>query len=80
MSAPKFPEGFFWGTATSSYQIEARGTRMARAPRSGTRTRTRPAGFGDRFGLIYVDFKTERRTPKLSATWFREAATRNAVV
>jgi beta-glucosidase len=53
---------------------------MARAPRSGTRTRTRPASFGDRFGLIYVDFMTGRRTPKLSATWFREAATRNAVV
>jgi beta-glucosidase len=37
-------------------------------------------GFGNRFGLVYVDFKTQRRTPKLSAEWFREAATRNAVV
>jgi len=38
------------------------------------------SGFGDRFGLIYVDFKTLERTPKLSAQWFREAARRNAVV
>jgi beta-glucosidase len=38
------------------------------------------AGFGDRFGLVYVDFKTQKRTPKLSAAWFREAARRNAVV
>jgi beta-glucosidase len=38
------------------------------------------AGFGDRFGLIYVDFKTVERTPKLGAQWFREAAHRNAVV
>ncbi len=38
------------------------------------------AGFGNRFGLVYVDFKTQKRTPKLSAAWFREAATRNAVV
>ena len=38
------------------------------------------AGFGNRFGLIYVDFKTQNRTPKLSAEWFREAAKQNAVV
>jgi beta-glucosidase len=38
------------------------------------------AGFGTRFGLAYVDFKTQQRTPKLSAHWFREAARRNAVV
>jgi beta-glucosidase len=37
-------------------------------------------GFGTRFGLIYVDFKTQKRIPKLSAEWFREAARRNAVV
>jgi len=37
-------------------------------------------GFGNRFGLIYVDFKTQKRTPKMSAAWFREAAARNAVV
>ncbi len=38
------------------------------------------AGFGNRFGLIYVDFETLERRPKLSAAWFREAAKRNAVV
>ncbi len=37
-------------------------------------------GYGNRFGLIYVDFETQRRIPKLSAEWFREAATHNAVV
>ena len=37
------------------------------------------AGFGNRFGLVYVDFKTQKRTPKMSAEWFREAARRNAV-
>jgi beta-glucosidase len=37
-------------------------------------------GFGNRFGLIYVDFETQKRIPKLSAEWFREAAARNAVV
>jgi hypothetical protein len=35
--------------------------------------------FGTRFGL-YVDFKTQKRVAKLSAQWFHEAATRNAVV
>jgi beta-glucosidase len=37
-------------------------------------------GYGDRFGLIYVDFDTLERIPKLSAEWFREAARQNAVV
>jgi beta-glucosidase len=37
-------------------------------------------GYGDRFGIVHVDFKTQKRTPKLSAQWFREAARRNAVV
>jgi beta-glucosidase len=37
-------------------------------------------GYGTRFGLVYVDFDTLQRTPKLSAEWFREAARRNAVV
>jgi beta-glucosidase/6-phospho-beta-glucosidase/beta-galactosidase len=33
-----------------------------------------------RFGLIYVDFRTEKRAPKLCAPWFHETARRNAVV
>jgi beta-glucosidase len=38
------------------------------------------AGFGNRFGLIYVHFKTQKRTPKLSASFYRETIRRNAVV
>ena len=37
-------------------------------------------GYGTRFGLVHVDFKTQKRTPKLSAAWFREASRRNAIV
>ncbi|WP_421740671.1 GH1 family beta-glucosidase [Cellulomonas sp.] len=37
-------------------------------------------GYGVRFGLIYVDFETQERIPKLSAQWLREAARRNSVV
>lgn len=37
-------------------------------------------GYGTRFGLVHVDFATQKRTPKLSAAWFKEAARRNAVV
>jgi beta-glucosidase len=36
-------------------------------------------GFANRFGLIFVDYKTQTRTPKLSAAYFREAAAKNAV-
>jgi beta-glucosidase len=38
------------------------------------------AGYGNRFGIIYVNFDTLERIPKLSAEWFREAARQNAVV
>lgn len=38
------------------------------------------AGYGNRFGIVYVDFKTQKRTAKQSAIFFREAAARNAVV
>jgi beta-glucosidase len=36
-------------------------------------------GYSKRFGLHYVDFKTQARTPKLSAEWYREVISRNAV-
>jgi beta-glucosidase len=38
------------------------------------------AGFGNRFGIVYVDFRTQKRTPKLSASYFREVAARNRVM
>jgi beta-glucosidase len=38
------------------------------------------AGYTNRYGLHYVDFETQTRTPKLSAAYFREVAARNAVV
>ncbi|MCP4619467.1 MAG: beta-glucosidase [Bradyrhizobium sp.] len=36
-------------------------------------------GYEQRFGLYYVDFATQRRTPKLSASFYRETIARNAV-
>jgi beta-glucosidase len=36
-------------------------------------------GYGKRFGLYYVDFKTQKRLPKLSAAFYRESIARNAV-
>jgi beta-glucosidase len=37
-------------------------------------------GYSKRFGIHYVDFKTQKRTPKLSAEWYREVIARNAVL
>jgi hypothetical protein len=61
-----------------------------RRPRSGAGARVRRLErpgrlrvhlrYGNWFGLIYVDFETLQRIPKLSAQWFREAARQNAVV
>jgi beta-glucosidase len=36
-------------------------------------------GYTNRFGLHYVDFATQKRTPKLSAAFYREVIARNAV-
>ena len=37
-------------------------------------------GYSKRFGIHYVDFKTQKRTPKQSAEYYREVIARNAVV
>jgi beta-glucosidase len=37
-------------------------------------------GYQRRFGIHYVDFTTEKRTPKLSAEFYREVIARNGVV
>jgi len=37
-------------------------------------------GYTNRFGLHYVDYATQKRTPKLSASFYREVIARNAVI
>jgi beta-glucosidase len=37
-------------------------------------------GYTNRFGLHYVDYATQKRTPKLSADFYREVIAKNAVV
>jgi beta-glucosidase len=36
-------------------------------------------GYSRRFGAIHVDFATQRRTPKASARYYRQAARSNAI-
>ena len=35
--------------------------------------------YGKRFGIVYVDYETQRRTPKDSALWYRDVIENNAV-
>lgn len=37
-------------------------------------------GYGKRFGLVHVDYASQRRTPKLSARWYREVIGANRLV
>src|ERR1700746_4064720 len=37
-------------------------------------------GYTNRFGLHYVDYATQKRTPKLSAQLYREVIAQNAVL
>jgi beta-glucosidase len=36
-------------------------------------------GYSKRFGIVYVDFKTQRRTPKLSAEFYKATIAKNTV-
>jgi len=36
-------------------------------------------GYGKRFGITYVDFKTQKRTPKLSAQYYKSVIDRNGL-
>jgi beta-glucosidase len=36
-------------------------------------------GYAKRFGLVHVDYATQRRTPKQSAMWYRDVIGRRAV-
>ena len=36
-------------------------------------------GYSKRFGVVHVDFATQKRTPKLSASFYREVIARNVV-
>jgi beta-glucosidase len=36
-------------------------------------------GYGQRFGLVHVDFVTQKRTIKQSGKWYAEVATKNAI-
>ncbi|OAM90496.1 GH1 family beta-glucosidase [Termitidicoccus mucosus] len=38
------------------------------------------AGYGERFGIVHVDYATQKRTPKLSARWYAEVMRRNQIV
>jgi beta-glucosidase len=37
-------------------------------------------GYTKRFGLIYVDYETQRRVLKTSARWYRQVIAANALV
>ena len=37
-------------------------------------------GYVKRFGIIYNDFKTQRRTPKLSAQWYAKVVGANRIL
>ena len=34
-------------------------------------------GYSKRFGIVYVDYPTQRRIPKASARWYREVIRRH---
>jgi beta-glucosidase len=37
-------------------------------------------GYSDRFGIVYTDYKTQKRIPKASFNWYVECIRQNRVV
>ena len=37
-------------------------------------------GYSKRFGIIHVDYATQKRTPKLSAQWYAKVIAENRIV
>jgi beta-glucosidase len=37
------------------------------------------SGYSKRFGIVYVDYRTQRRIPKRSALWYRDVIRQNGV-
>jgi beta-glucosidase len=37
------------------------------------------SGFMPRFGIVRVDYATQKRTPKLSARWYSDVIAHNAI-
>ena len=42
-------------------------------------TSSGPRAIGKRFGIVHVDYLTQRRTPKSSARWYQEVISRNGL-
>jgi len=70
-----FPDGFLWGASTAAFQIEGA------AHLEGRRDSIWDAfnlewtwGYARRFGLVHMDFATQRRTIKSSGRWYAEIA------
>jgi beta-glucosidase len=36
-------------------------------------------GYAPRFGLVYVDYETQRRIPKASARWYQQVIAANGL-
>jgi len=36
-------------------------------------------GYSKRFGIVFVDYGTQQRTPKMSASWYRDVIERNGL-
>ena len=36
-------------------------------------------GYRERFGLVYIDYTTQERTPKDSAFWYKQVIERNGL-
>ena len=77
-AAAELPSDFMWGVATSAYQIEGAVAADGRRPSMWDKFLGYFAwslldnyewaeGYRVRFGIVHVDFATQRRTPRSSA-------------
>ena len=71
----QFPKGFRFGVATAAPQIEG-----AVNPLGLDFYYEWAEGYAKRFGIVHCDFRTQKRTPKLSARWYAQVIKHNRIV
>lgn len=70
-----FTDGFLWGAASAAAQVE--GAYDEDGKSMSIYNFEWALGYDKRFGLIYVDYRTQERIPKDSAYWYAEVIKEN---